>query len=78
MSSNFWQIRKQAEQFSHGNTLESKITAYVQEWESRCYSGGIPDEVPAKLAGTGRAPSYKQLAIAILRNDHRLKCLGFR
>jgi predicted phosphoadenosine phosphosulfate sulfurtransferase len=33
--------------------------------------------VPEKLARTNRAPSYKQIAIAILRNDFTLKALGF-
>lgn len=37
----------------------------------------MPDEIPEKLAKTNRAPSYKQIAIAILKNDHQLKSLGF-
>lgn len=40
-------------------------------WENRCYSDGIPDEVPAKLAASGRAPSWKSIAVAILKNDLR-------
>lgn len=77
MSSNYWQIKKQNEQFKHGNTLTSKIDAYVKVWERRCYSDGIPDEVPNKIMDSGRAPSYKALAIAILKNDLVLKGLGF-
>lgn len=46
-------------------------------WENRCYENGIPDEVPHGLIGKGRAPSYKEIAIAILKNDHHLKSLGF-
>ena len=46
-------------------------------WESRCYADGIPDEVPAKLATSGRVPSWKAIAIALLRNDYQLKSLGF-
>ena len=49
----------------------------MRVWEARCYSDGIPDEVPPKLAQSGRVPSYKQIAIAILRNDFVLKSLGF-
>ena len=49
----------------------------MKVWEARCYSGGIPDEVPPKLANSGRVPNYKQIAIAILRNDFVLKSLGF-
>lgn len=44
----------------------------------RCYSDGIPDEVPAKLMKTMRAPSCKAIAIAILRNDMRFYSLGFK
>jgi predicted phosphoadenosine phosphosulfate sulfurtransferase len=45
-------------------------------WESRCYFAGIPDEAPEALAKQGRAPSYKAIAMAILKNDHSLKSLG--
>jgi predicted phosphoadenosine phosphosulfate sulfurtransferase len=65
------------EQLQHGNNLTSKIKAYSQLWEDRCYSDGIPDEVPEKLAKSLRVPSWKAIAIAILRNDHQLKTLGF-
>jgi len=33
--------------------------------------------VPEKLAKTNRVPSYKQIAITILRNDFAMKGLGF-
>jgi len=46
-------------------------------WEERCYKEGIPDSVEPLLAGTGRVPSYKEISMAILRNDHTLKSLGF-
>jgi predicted phosphoadenosine phosphosulfate sulfurtransferase len=38
---------------------------------------GIPDEVTKQLQDTGRVPSYKAIAIAILSNDHQLSALGF-
>jgi len=44
---------------------------------SRCYFEDIPDEVPKKLASSLRAPSYKAIAVAILKNDSRLRSLGF-
>jgi predicted phosphoadenosine phosphosulfate sulfurtransferase len=77
MSSNYWQTRKQAEQFSYGNSLTSRIASYIETWERRCYLTGIPDSLPPKVASSGRAPCYKMLATAILRNDFTLKCLGF-
>lgn len=45
-------------------------------WENRCYSNGIPDQAPESLAKQGRVPSYKAIAMAILKNDHALKSLG--
>ena len=50
---------------------------YVSAWRKRCYSNDIPDEVPRKVEASGRAPSYRAIAIAILRNDLTLKALGF-
>lgn len=49
----------------------------METWENRCYSDGIPDEIPVKLANSGRVPSYKMIAISILKNDMTLKGLGF-
>lgn len=51
--------------------------SYIKTWENRCYSNGIPDEIPVKLANSGRVPSYKMIAISILKNDLTLKGLGF-
>lgn len=77
MSSGYWQTKRQTEQFASGGTITQKIKAYTLIWESRCYSDGIPDEVPAKLASVNRAPSWKAIAMAILKNDHNLRSLGF-
>ena len=43
----------------------------------RAYSNGVPDSVPDKLSRTGRAPSYKAIAMAILKNDLNFYSLGF-
>ena len=40
----------------------------MKTWEERCYFE-IPDEIPEKLSRTGRVPSYKAIAMAVLRND---------
>jgi predicted phosphoadenosine phosphosulfate sulfurtransferase len=37
----------------------------------------IPDEVPAKVATSGRAPSWRAVAIALLQNDLHLYQLGY-
>src|SRR5574343_634066 len=77
MSSGYWQIKRQTEQYGHGNTLTEKVNVYIKTWICRCYED-IPDEVPEKLSKSGRAPSYKALAMAILKNDLHLYSLGFQ
>lgn len=48
-----------------------KICAdYIRMWERRCYPDGLPDEVPPELMQ--RVPSYKLIALAILKNDVKL------
>ncbi len=46
-------------------------------WEKRCYFNGIPDDILPKLIDSGRVPSYKAIALAILKNDNQLLSLGF-
>ncbi len=57
--------------------MKEKILEYVSKWENRCYSEGIPDEAPKELEVRGIVPSYRLIAIAILKNDISLKMLGF-
>ena len=78
MSNGYWQIDRQKVPFDSGRNLTERLRTYVSTWQSRCYEAGIPDEVPEKLAKINRAPSYKAMAIAILKNDHNLLSLGFR
>lgn len=47
--------------------MQSKINQYVKMWEHRCYSTGIPDEVPNEIID--KVPSYKLICKAILKND---------
>ena len=77
MSKGYWQTMRQTERLGVGGTLTQKIETYVTTWERRCYSDGIPDEIPRKLAAASRAPNYKSIAMAILRNDLKLRSLGF-
>ncbi|AID58926.1 hypothetical protein PBI_GAIA_107 [Mycobacterium phage Gaia] len=46
-------------------------------WQDRCYGDNIPDELPDGLLWSGRAPSWKAIAICLLRNDFRLHKLGY-
>jgi predicted phosphoadenosine phosphosulfate sulfurtransferase len=54
-----------------------RVRVYCQTWEKRCYVDGIPDEAPSSLEKINRVPSYKSIAIAILKNDLMLRGLGF-
>lgn len=69
-------MKKQSEQFPAGRLLTQRVLGYVKTWESRCYSEGIPEEVPLPLSRSGRAPSYKAIAMCILNNDISLRGLG--
>lgn len=77
MSSGFWQTKRQIEQFKSGRTTIARVEVYCQTWEARCYQQGIPDEIPDGLMKSGRVPSWKAIAIAILKNDLHLRALGF-
>ena len=78
MSSNFWQTNRQKGQYKNGRTLTERIDNYVTTWENRCYPDGIPDEVPDGIMRSFRAPSYKAIAMALLKNDLGLIGLGFQ
>ena len=56
--------------------MKRKIENYIKVWENRCYANGIPDEAPDELEVLNKVPSYRKIAIAILRNDYALKSLG--
>lgn len=56
--------------------MKTKVEKYISEWKSKCYSDGIPEEVPVRLEQLNKVPSYKQICKAILKNDQQLKSLG--
>lgn len=58
-------------------SVRQKIARYEATWIARGYPEGIPDEVPEALAAEGLAPSWKAVAIALLKNDMHLTSLGF-
>lgn len=47
--------------------MKIEIQDYIRTWEKRCYHNGIPDEAPKEIFD--RVPSYKAIAMAILKND---------
>lgn len=57
--------------------MKEKIKNYILDWELKCYKDGIPDEIPVRLEQLNKAPSYKQICKALLKNDINLKSLGF-
>ncbi len=48
-------------------SIKSFVVWYISTWEQRCYSDGLPDEVPCEIMYM--APSYKLICLAILKND---------
>ena len=55
----------------------NRVAKYVNQWRKCGYQDGIPDESPAELERLMLAPSYRQMALALLRNDLSLHSLGF-
>ena len=58
-------------------SIRKKIKQYLNKWSMQGYLNDIPDEVPNQLMKLGLAPSYKAIALAILKNDHNMQDLGF-
>ncbi len=56
--------------------MKAKILDWIRRWESKGYSDGIPDEACPYLELAGKAPSYRRVCIAIMRNDYSLETLG--
>jgi predicted phosphoadenosine phosphosulfate sulfurtransferase len=52
--------------------MKIEIEKYIKTWEQRCYFNGIPDEVPLRIDQLNKAPSYKRIALSILKNDLEL------
>jgi len=67
-----WKYGKESEV-----VMRLKIKKYIDQWRNQGYSDDIPDEVPDVLMRLQLAPSYKAIALAILRNDVTLSSLGF-
>ena len=57
------------------NSIHAKVNKYVKTWKERCYESGIPDESPAEIED--KVPSYKRIALCLLKNDMNLTGLGF-
>jgi len=53
------------------------VSRWVEDWTTKGYPDGIPDEVPQVLMQLGSAPSYKAVALALLRNDMNMEALGY-
>ena len=55
-----------------------KVNQYIKKWATCGYPEDIPDVVPDAIMRLGLAPSYKAIAIAILKNDLQFLSLGFQ
>lgn len=62
-------------QSSNGSTRK-RVEKYIETWEARCYSDGLPDSAPIKLERSYRVPSYRNLALCLMRNDTLLLGAG--
>jgi predicted phosphoadenosine phosphosulfate sulfurtransferase len=56
--------------------FENKIAVFLHWWSNRGYPG-IPDETDPKLEAAKKAPSWRRICKALLRNDYWCKGLSF-
>lgn len=57
--------------------FENKISGFLHWWMKRGYPNGIPDESDAKEEAAKRAPSWRRICKALLRNDYWCKGLSY-
>ena len=56
---------------------ENKISVFRMWWSKRGYDTGIPDEADLAMEAKRKAPSWRRICKALLRNDYWAKGLGF-
>lgn len=57
--------------------MRRKIQEYVETWIVRGYPEGIPDEADPVLEMLNKAPSFRMVCRAIMKNDVALLSLGY-
>lgn len=57
------------------NITKKRAQNYINTWVRRCYHDGLPDCVPDEIKDL--CPSYKHIAMCILKNDLYLTGLGY-
>jgi len=55
----------------------NKVLLFERWWRDRGYPDGIPEEAPYELEARRKAPSWRRVCKALLRNDYWCKGLGF-
>jgi predicted phosphoadenosine phosphosulfate sulfurtransferase len=61
-----------------GKTItETRVSNYVYKWTRQGYEGCIPQESPPTLEENLKAPSYRMIVKALLKNDLLLISLGY-
>ena len=56
---------------------KDKIATFIHWWHMHGYADGIPDEADPKEEAACRAPSWRRVCRALLRNDYWCKGLSF-
>lgn len=58
------------------NVIENGVSNYTKDKQTRLVFRGTPDHTD-DITTTKEAPSWKRMAVAILKNDHMCKSMGF-
>jgi len=57
--------------------FRNKVAVFLRWWQDRGYSQGIPDEATLREEADRKAPSWRRICKALLRNDYWCKGLSF-
>lgn len=55
----------------------NKIAVFLKWWHDRGFPNGIPDEADPSLEASRKAPSWRRICKALLKNDYWCKTLSF-
>jgi predicted phosphoadenosine phosphosulfate sulfurtransferase len=56
---------------------ENKVALFIKWWAERGYPNGIPDQAAYEMEANKKAPSWRRIVKALLRNDYWGKGIGF-
>jgi predicted phosphoadenosine phosphosulfate sulfurtransferase len=57
--------------------MKYRLAEWIEVWKTRGYEYDIPDEAPDIFEIENKAPSYRRICFAVMKNDVQLQSLGY-